>query len=191
MPNWCDNRVCLSANNKKGNAQIKKFFKSSWSKNEGGEYELDYNGLIPSPDWDNTPNKEGQLPSMETEGSWKGRMRFPDGKVDSRWYDWNCNNWGTKWNASDSCIDMYEEDDSYFEFNFSSPWGSPWRWIEKVVEVCPDTTITLQTSGEVDSRCYVEWKNETLVWEEDENNDNWYEDMEKTDGDWYFTPEGR
>tara|TARA_R100000781_G_scaffold109646_1_gene74693 strand:+ start:106 stop:669 length:564 start_codon:yes stop_codon:yes gene_type:complete len=187
MPNWCDNRVCLLANNKRGNAQIKKFLKSSWNKNEGGEYELDYNGLIPSPDWDKTPNDKGKLPKQNADGF----MRFPDGKVDGRWYEWNCDNWGTKWNASNSCIDWYEEDDSYFNFTFCSPWGSPWQWVEKLVEVCPDTTITLQTSGEVDSRYYIEWKNGITVCEEDEGNYDWYEDMEKTDGDWYFTPEGR
>ena len=55
MPNWCRNRVTAYAKN--GNEQdITKIIEIFESKDSV------FGKIIPSPDWDNTPNKNGELP---------------------------------------------------------------------------------------------------------------------------------
>ena len=55
MPNWCQNRVTAYARN--GNEQdikrIQEIFESKDSV---------FGKIIPSPDWNNTPNEDGELP---------------------------------------------------------------------------------------------------------------------------------
>ena len=55
MPNWCRNRVTAYARN--GNEQdiqkIQEIFESK---------DTVFGKIIPSPDWNNTPNEDGELP---------------------------------------------------------------------------------------------------------------------------------
>lgn len=39
------------------------------------------------------------------------------------WYDWNVENWGTKWDASDVSQTFHEE--GKVEYSFSTPWSAP------------------------------------------------------------------
>ena len=43
---------------------------------------------------------------------------------DENWYNWNIENWGTKWSLSDVYIDNCSEEDS-IEFSFSTAWAPP------------------------------------------------------------------
>ena len=43
---------------------------------------------------------------------------------DENWYNWNIENWGTKWSLSDVYIDNCAEEDS-IEFSFSTAWAPP------------------------------------------------------------------
>jgi hypothetical protein len=43
---------------------------------------------------------------------------------DSDWYDWNVNNWGTKWDITDVYFENPAEEDS-IEFTFCSAWAPP------------------------------------------------------------------
>jgi hypothetical protein len=48
----------------------------------------------------------------------------PNFAGESDWYDWNINNWGTKWPLSDVYIGQDDELDS-IEFSFSTAWAPP------------------------------------------------------------------
>ncbi len=48
--------------------------------------------------------------------------RFPGGKSDERWYDWNINNWGTKWDAYNTYIEDYG---SSVSMSFQTAWAPP------------------------------------------------------------------
>ena len=93
MPNWCRNRVTAYARN--GNEQdIAKIIEIFESKDSV------FGKIIPSPDWDNLPNKNGELPIRKEHKNADGEVsfvtkEFPDGTNDSRWYDWNIANWDT------------------------------------------------------------------------------------------------
>ena len=69
MPNWCRNRVTAYARN--GNEQdiqkIQEIFESK---------DTVFGKIIPSPDWNNTPNQDGELPvKIEHKNSSRKRLK--------------------------------------------------------------------------------------------------------------------
>jgi hypothetical protein len=51
---------------------------------------------------------------------------------EENWYDWNVNNWGTKWDAS--VIDWEHRDDNEVWISFESAWSPPTVLYEYLVE---------------------------------------------------------
>jgi hypothetical protein len=47
----------------------------------------------------------------------------PDGKDAENWYDWNTENWGCKWDASD--LRDFERDGNTLTFSFNTAWNNP------------------------------------------------------------------
>lgn len=62
------------------------------------------------------------------------------------WYDWCCNNWGTKWNAFD--IDVEEMDEEYDEclVRFTTAWVPPEKWIIELSKHC-DFMLNCEVEG--------------------------------------------
>ena len=50
---------------------------------------------------------------------------FPDGKNDDRWYHWNIQNWGTKWDITAQQVEIEYEDDEQLEVSFDTAWAPP------------------------------------------------------------------
>ena len=50
---------------------------------------------------------------------------FPDGKNDDRWYHWNIQNWGTKWDIEGSSVEIEYEDEEQLEISFDTAWSPP------------------------------------------------------------------
>lgn len=64
-------------------------------------------------------------------------IRMPDGYIDDgRWYDWACQNWGTKWNAYDSSRDDYGK-----ELTFLTAWSHPEPVVQEISRRFPDVLI--------------------------------------------------
>jgi hypothetical protein len=55
----------------------------------------------------------------------------------SNWYDWQCFNWGTKWDASES---VYSQEDKMLEFQ--TAWSCPSEVIQKMADKFPDLKFT-------------------------------------------------
>jgi hypothetical protein len=86
MPNWCDNSIKISHEDKARidaiDAELSKV-----------EPQL-FNSINPRP-----------------------------ADQEENWYDWNVNNWGTKWDAS--VIDFTREDDNTIIVTFDTAWSPP------------------------------------------------------------------
>jgi hypothetical protein len=60
------------------------------------------------------------------------------------WYNWSCNNWGTKWNAYQT-PDQRDESDTIF---FQTAWSAPLPVIEALSKKFPDLTFEIEWADE-------------------------------------------
>ena len=121
MPNWCENTLYIRAEDKEDMKELKDLLDETleFSKDNNCATNL-LSSIIPMP--------------KELEGT-----TAP--KDSPNWYDWCCNNWGTKWDVS--CHETYIEDD-YMEFSFNSAWNPPIPWIKKVAKLFPRLKFSLK-----------------------------------------------
>jgi len=126
VPNICENELSIYADGDQQEALLKTLTKRVKSK----ESVFDFNKLVPSPDWDNTPNEDGEFPVIDEDApAFMQIKKFPlSGKSDDRWYDWRCTNWGTKWGACE--IEITQDDEDFLEITFNTAWSPP----EPIVE---------------------------------------------------------
>jgi hypothetical protein len=59
---------------------------------------------------------------------------------EKNWYDWNCTNWGTKWDACEP--DEYWDNDS-LELKFNTAWDKPDPIFDAIAKICYDNGLTL------------------------------------------------
>lgn len=80
------------------------------------------------------------------------------------WYDWNIENWGTKWNAYD--IKIFQN-----TIEFQTAWSTPEPVIQKLSEKFPETTFTIKYADEdMGSNCGIyEYKNGQMIHNQIEN----------------------
>ena len=134
MPNWCHNRVSFYSDNEQ---DINKLYEIFTSENV-------FNKILPSPDWKNIPNENGELPRTREMKNSKDEVvatvqEFPDGTQDARWYDWQIEHWGTKWDVDPEC-DHFESDS--FECTFDTAWSPPEGIYNELRKRFPDVSIS-------------------------------------------------
>jgi len=143
MPNHCFNKVEIHCKSKEQAKEIAEFLESE-------ETCFDLNNIVPAPNWLITPltgkekswlvtdKKLGEVGELPVEDD-----SFPEelgvayifastGKQDDRWYDWNIENWGTKWNTYDAeLLDINES----IEYTFNTAWSPPEMAIAALREI--------------------------------------------------------
>jgi hypothetical protein len=63
------------------------------------------------------------------------------------WYNWNIENWGCKWDASD-VFGSPNTSGTEFHYEFSTPWGQPQQFFEAIVAMYPNLDFDLFYSEE-------------------------------------------
>ena len=99
MPNWTANNV-LFVGKRKQLETLKDMLKSD-------ENHFDFNNIIP-------------MPKHIFQGNLGEEEREKYGK--NNWYDWSIMNWGTKWNAVDTRVEL--KDGSLY-YTFDTAWDCP------------------------------------------------------------------
>ena len=143
MPNWCNNRVTISAGTVEEEEQLAEIVEIFKKDNP-------FQVLYPMPDFDKIPHPEtGELPQTEEIKNPAGEVvhvstRWKDGTQDTRWYDWRVQNWDTKWdiNAKDVEWDYDEDYGDYVTFSFDTAWAPPEGVVHKLKEKYPDVSIS-------------------------------------------------
>ena len=118
MPNWVSNVVTVEHDNYEKIEEIRKIFES----------ENPFSSLIAEPDWKNTPDENGELPTLEVIESDGFRSEYLtlNGTQDMRWYDWRVNNWGTKWDINGDEVGVHRLGDaSKLLLVFDTAWSFP------------------------------------------------------------------
>jgi hypothetical protein len=72
----------------------------------------------------------------------------PNGTQDhpDHWYQWNCRNWGAKWDASSA--ERHETEDGSLCYTFESPWGIPNQAMLTLSQQYPTVTLELEYEEE-------------------------------------------
>ena len=156
MPNHCHNRVTFYSDDTTAILKLHKVFSRALKNDDNTETTKTVFGeFIPEPDWTKVPLNEntvkeyswdnprgevGELPVM-SEDPFKG-LHFPStGKQDDRWYNWRCQNWGTKWDAYSMEIDEVDMPNG-FEVNFETAWSPPEEVCYAIKEQYDDLSIS-------------------------------------------------
>lgn len=129
MPNWCENT--LSIKGTKG--QIAEFNKRYL---QNGNFSFE--NIIPSPQ---TVEECPEEYILHSEREANRHLLYWDPTQPRNWfnwYDWNCNYWGCKWNATVMNIEQNEDSIKIF---FETPWDPPIPVIEKLVKDNPQLEI--------------------------------------------------
>ena len=108
MPNWCDNQVTITGPNSVID-QIEKIVKEDDSHENTGLLNF-FHPMPKQLEGTTSPSSSADKPQPMVEGF-------------DCWYDWRCENWGTKWD----CNEFYGVDrqGDTISFGFSSAWSPP------------------------------------------------------------------
>ena len=82
---------------------------------------LDFNGTVPMPEFKDDDGKQSGMPG---------------------WYDWSCDNWGTKWNAYDAVDPILTGfnpplNEAEIQYQFNTAWSPPAAWIITTAKMFP------------------------------------------------------
>lgn len=97
---------------------------------ETRESEFSFNNIVPAP-----------IGTDEYD-----EVKLPGGAISQGWYDWNINNWGTKWDAGDVYADR--ADDTHMVYSFSTAWSPPMPVMHKLAEQYPNFDISFSYEEE-------------------------------------------
>jgi hypothetical protein len=162
MPNWCVNQVDISGDEAEV-AKLVEFVKSD-------ENSFTFENIVPPPatpmySSDCTHNKyvcgceSVAQPDPENEGKFMwvidGKKVEYHGKCPTHnehsfsnhpdnWYNWNINNWGTKWSAAEVWNDRIDDDgkvDGHTSYNFDTAWSPAEPVVAALAEKFPTLRI--------------------------------------------------
>lgn len=146
MPNWCYNTLLIEAE-----PQVIAKIKEQLS----APYESTYQ-KFPSDEWiTETVQKDFSFwniirPPAEKLGEYHGTHGYTaDGKVgdtEFNWYNWNINNWGVKWDASE--CELTEADETSLQYQFHTPWGVAEEALRALSSQYPDVEFCLDFEEE-------------------------------------------
>jgi hypothetical protein len=135
MPNWTRNILMMS-----GDSETIKQIYGDMSNN--GKTQFDFNAIAPIPQElvdTEAPPKTDTVEQIE-------RNKYLESKYGyNNWYDWQCANWGTKWNASDV---KWTDDEIPCEVIFLTAWSPPIALISKLAMKYPSVMFDIKYIGE-------------------------------------------
>jgi len=157
MPNWTENELTITG------PDIQKVLNAIRSVNPLDEDTqiLDFDRIIPYPDEfkaldlrnveyqgkfyaidSDDPARQAKLETLGAEyGVEPGTPWLKDG-YNSGGYDWCCDQWGTKWNASHPTLELRPDGSAFIAFD--TAWSPPIPVIEKLAEMFPDHQFDLE-----------------------------------------------
>lgn len=137
MPNWVRNDAKITGKKTDLDKLVHKI--------KSAESEFDFNRIIPEP----KTKEECEPRYYRTETS---HVQKDDDKPWFNWYEWNWDNWGTKWNACEVCV--HREDDNHLHVSFDTAWSFPEPIWEKLASIYPSLSFNVDYADEdIGSNC--------------------------------------
>lgn len=149
MPNWVHNSITIYGE-KEALKSMADLLKAEYNGVENGS--VNFLNLIapPAGHWDEYSGVGVPGLSMEDK---KAHPQY-------NWYDWNCSNWGTKWNACDPSVDM--DGDSRLNISFDTAWSPPVPVINALAQRLTELKCTMQYTWEEEQGFGESWELDDL-----------------------------
>lgn len=171
MPNWCSQTLTIKGTK----TNIKKFKKDqeAYVASKGGKKNdgccFSFNVFKEMPEalnkldhWVGTNAREGYEPTAEEKAFAMEQFQTIDteqlrkkvrevGGGTSSWYDWNCANWGTKWDACNPSLDT--DTDEELLYSYDTAWSPAVPAIEQASLKYPKLTFRLCYTEESSAFC--------------------------------------
>ena len=136
MPNWCSNHITVRGTNQAEIDRLATAFA------EGGFC----NAVIPTPQ-DLTDTMAGSYGDGDQQAALEAKTKANIEKYGyGNWYDFQVNEWGTKWDIEGDAIER-DEDGLGFSGSFDSAWAPPIRVAEALVEQGFEVTLYYYEPG--------------------------------------------
>lgn len=132
MPNWVKNNLRIKLNGEKALEVLEMI------KDEAGN--MTFSKVSPLPE-----ELEDTTSPVPDNVAKKERRRLQKLYGADNWYDWQCNNWGCKWDASES---SFYQQDGYDMVTFQTAWTPPFAFMKTLSETFPKVTFELQFEEE-------------------------------------------
>lgn len=130
MPNWCKNNLRIKDNGEKTLELLE------YVKDEEGSFTM--NKAVPMP-------KELEDTESPNYDDAEKKKKLVEKYGADNWYDWHCNNWGCKWDASES--GFWKDGDDWM-ISFQTPWGPPTEFMKNISKQFPKMKFILQFADE-------------------------------------------
>ena len=167
MPNWCRNTVIIEGPKRKINEFINKVTTIGETPVETNHF--DFEKILPVPEDLNVekssvgdlglkmltrPNDEDTERFEKMDSEYKARA-IKLGSIYRKniekhgcltWYEWCCNNWGTKWNSS--ATEEWTISENFpgcMKVCFDTAWGPPYELIAEASRQYPDITFRISS----------------------------------------------
>jgi len=116
MPNWVNNDITVYGDDKKLE-EVQNRLKAEYKGVENGD--VNFLNFIAPPEKNWEEYHTVGVPGLSTED----KANHPV----FNWYDWNCDNWGTKWNANASDVSVHNKQ---LFISFETAWSAPEGFVE-------------------------------------------------------------
>lgn len=154
MPNWCFNTITITAKTAKEIKAIVEFLKGD--KAEDGS-PFDFSKILPQPA--ELVNRQFGGEDIQSSPEHVALVAELERKYGaSSLYDWNCNNWDTKWNACEATLDevVTKKDKTskekwkgyYVQYKFETAWSPPVNVMRKLSGLFQDVLVELYFTEE-------------------------------------------
>lgn len=139
MPNWVYNSLHAIGSP----SEVSRFVRRMKTENS----EFDFNAIAPChPDLMNATS--GWSKDEATMAKWKREHEANLAKHGyATWYDFCCEEWGTKWNAREIEIDFFEGCKAV-HVNFTTAWDTPRALMEKISREFPTLEFEVESHNE-------------------------------------------
>jgi hypothetical protein len=148
MPNWCYNYVTVKGDPKELHRLVEAM-RITEKNSKGEDYQtFGLNHLYPCPtELSETVSSFGHAQSPEHEQQMKDNLAKYGA---SDWYDWNIENYGTKWGACHMEMDEdnLDEENGSLHFYFESAWSPANGLMEKVSGLFPELIFAMHNTEE-------------------------------------------